>query len=85
MLSTGSTIMNESPVVVGPRDDRVCLGCYKLDPQANCPQCGWPACDPNCPGLQDLAHHGAECVLFRIYARRVQVVSDDFFRYALSA
>jgi len=80
-LSHGSTILSESPVVAGPRDEKVCLGCYKADPKSQCPQCGWPACEASCPGLQDLAHHGAECVLLRTYSRRVQYVSEDFFKY----
>lgn len=69
------------PIVFGPRpDDYVCLGCYSPGPQERCPHCFWPACSSFCSGLTEFEHHGAECIILRLYARRVQFIKDDFFR-----
>ena len=63
-VEEGELILNESPMVVGPRQltKPVCLGCHKeitpTTPWKPCVRCHWPVCSPAC---QDSPAHDAEC------------------------
>ena len=63
-IEEGELILNESPMVVGPRQltKPVCLGCHKeitpTTPWKPCVRCHWPVCSPAC---QDSPAHDAEC------------------------
>ncbi|XP_054267865.1 histone-lysine N-methyltransferase set-18-like isoform X1 [Macrosteles quadrilineatus] len=68
-LVAGEVIMEEAPVVAGPKladPSPVCLGCLRPPGHARCDQCGWPVCSPMCPGLRDPHHHGVECKLLSL-------------------
>ena len=63
-VEEGELILNESPMVVGPRQltKPVCLGCHKeltpSSPGTPCLRCQWPMCSPAC---QASPQHDAEC------------------------
>lgn len=61
-LAAGEEVINELPVVVGPKLDTypLCLGCLApVDASALCSACGWPVCDAECEKLP--MHADAEC------------------------
>lgn len=72
-LAAQSFVYTELPIVVGPKwhaDERdahpmvVCVGCFTAVPFAvstRCPKCHWPACRPDCPGLENEKLHKLEC------------------------
>ncbi|GBP55648.1 SET domain-containing protein SmydA-8, isoform A [Eumeta japonica] len=83
----GDAILTEEPLVFAPKataDPEAfmpCVGCYKkvfTDMEERCPDCGWPVCSGNCPGLKDPQHHGAEC---QILSLRPECVLDDMADY----
>ena len=79
-LEEGELIINETPMVVGPRQltKPVCLGCYKeitaTTPWKPCVRCHWPVCSLKC---QDSPHHDAECRATQAAGARVRVEHFD--------
>lgn len=69
-LSHKDKIVNELPLVLGPKvfdPIPVCLGCYRPPtPGVRCPNCLWPICQPQCPGLTDPHHHSIECFILSL-------------------
>lgn len=68
-LQPGDVILEESPLVVGPKQNSrvVCLGCYAAvdgrDEGDRCTACGWPLCQ-ECANGEATAHRAAECKIF---------------------
>ncbi|XP_034245151.1 SET domain-containing protein SmydA-8-like [Thrips palmi] len=65
-LAAGEEVINELPVVVGPKLDTypLCLGCLApVDASALCSACGWPVCDAQCEKLP--MHADSECKVFQ--------------------
>lgn len=62
-----------------------CVGCFKTitaDP-SSCPRCQWPACDPNCAGLENSKLHGVECSVLALGTRinmSEAMANPNFFR-----
>ena len=81
-VEEGELIMNESPMVVGPRQltKPVCLGCHKeitpTTPWKPCVRCHWPVCSPAC---QDSPAHDAECRCFHQQCLLVRGSIHSFF------
>merc|ERR1719481_1329173 len=75
-LEEGELILNESPMVVGPRQltKPVCLGCHKeitsTTPFIRCVRCNWPMCSREC---MDSPMHDAECRATRAAGKRIKV------------
>lgn len=75
-VEEGELILNESPMVVGPRQltKPVCLGCHKeltpSSPGTPCLRCHWPVCSPAC---QASPQHDAECRATQAAGARVKV------------
>ncbi|XP_075213241.1 SET domain-containing protein SmydA-8-like [Lycorma delicatula] len=69
-LSTNDKIISESPLILGPKmfePTPLCLGCYRPPtPGVRCPNCLWPFCHPQCPGLTDPHHHSVECFILSL-------------------
>ncbi|XP_037944727.1 SET domain-containing protein SmydA-8-like [Teleopsis dalmanni] len=77
-ITAGNVIFTELPLVVGPkwylteRDEQVlvmpCVGCFiPCRIGANqCLRCHWPACSPNCAGLENTNLHGMECIILSL-------------------
>merc|ERR1711892_210123 len=76
----GELILNESPMVVGPRQltKPVCLGCHKeitsTTPFIKCIRCNWPVCSERC---QDSPQHDAECRATKAVGSRIKVEHFD--------
>ncbi|KAI9589935.1 SET domain-containing protein SmydA-8 [Glossina fuscipes] len=71
-LPAGELLITEKPLVVGPcaSGEPVCLGCYKpvtlTTLQYRCPNCKWPLCGKECPGVhQPYGHSACECELLK--------------------
>lgn len=87
-------IFNEHPLVVGPKffgfddNDNVplkCVGCLKriTGQPFSCPRCNWPACSPDCAGLELAKLHGVECSVLALGTRvhMTEALNDpNFFR-----
>jgi len=79
-LEEGELILNESPMVVGPRQltKPVCLGCHKeitaTTPFINCIRCNWPVCSEKC---QDSPMHDSECRATKAAGSRIKVEHFD--------
>lgn len=76
-LKPGDIILEESPLVMGPKQNSrpLCLGCYKdVDCSFVCPRCGWPMCGPECCSKPQ---HAAECQITPTGAReKIKVESS---------
>lgn len=80
-IPANSEIFNEHPLVFGPKffgsvddfDDvpLKCVGCFKTitGQPYSCPRCHWPACAPNCDGLEMSKLHGLECSVLALGTR----------------
>ncbi|KAK9885451.1 hypothetical protein WA026_010947 [Henosepilachna vigintioctopunctata] len=88
-LNPGDLILTEHPIVSGPTPHMVeegpvpCPGCYRLivgEESPRCPNCDFPVCDTRCPGLQDMEHHGHECMILAL--RDISAINGlhDFYR-----
>jgi len=79
-LAEGELILQESPMVIGPRQltKPVCLGCHKVIKSAKdcikCVRCNWPVCSAKC---QDAPVHDAECRATRAAGSRIKVEVFD--------
>merc|ERR1712106_1014623 len=79
-MEEGELILNESPMVVGPRQltKPVCLGCHKeitsTTPFIKCIRCNWPVCSERC---QDSPQHDAECRATKAAGSRIKVEHFD--------
>jgi len=79
-LEEGELILNESPMVIGPRQltKPVCLGCHKeitsTTPFIRCKRCNWPVCSVKC---QDSPMHVAECRATKAAGSRIKVEHFD--------
>lgn len=76
-MHTGEVIIEESPLVIGPKQITrpVCLGCYNdVDGHFKCPTCGWPMCGAECCTSAD---HAAECQLTP-KSRKDQIQVDSY-------
>lgn len=71
-MESDSFILTELPLVVGPKwvQDEMempvttCVGCFSNIPvisAARCKSCHWPACKPDCSGLEAEKLHKIEC------------------------
>jgi len=75
-LPAGELILQESPMVVGPRQltKPVCLGCHKEIESASemikCVRCNWPVCSRKC---MDSPLHVAECRATKAAGGRINV------------
>jgi len=75
-IDEGELILNESPMVVGPRQltKPICLGCHKeitpTTPFIKCIRCNWPVCSKKC---QDSPQHDAECRATKAAGSRIKV------------
>ncbi|XP_035898928.1 SET domain-containing protein SmydA-8 [Anopheles stephensi] len=92
-----TVLFTENPLVIGPKwnldeyEQRSpvvpCVGCFadcNLG-QFYCELCRWPACKPNCPGLDNTNLHGLECGILR-FGRPPKPGDDpdaffDYYRY----
>lgn len=94
-IAANSEIFNEHPLVFGPKffgsvDDfenapLKCVGCFiTITGQPFCcPRCQWPACAPDCSGLEMGKLHGLECSVLALGTRihlNEAMNSPDFFR-----
>lgn len=74
----GDIILQESPLVMGPKQNSrpLCLGCYRdVDGRFVCPRCGWPMCGPECCSKPQ---HTAECQITPTGAKdKIKVISID--------
>merc|ERR1711892_167739 len=79
-MEEGELILNESPMVVGPRQltKPVCLGCHKeitsTTPFIKCIRCNWPVCSERC---QDSPQHDAEGRATKAAGSRIKVEHFD--------
>ena len=84
-VAEGDIILQESPLVMGPKQNSrpLCLGCYKdVDGRFVCPRCGWPMCGPDCCSK---AQHAAECQITPTGAKdKIKVISMDHFNLILN-
>uniref|UniRef100_A0A1B6CVY0 MYND-type domain-containing protein n=1 Tax=Clastoptera arizonana TaxID=38151 RepID=A0A1B6CVY0_9HEMI len=84
-IKIDENLIVESSIVLGPKivdPEPVCLGC--LRPQTGpvrCPNCLWPVCSAQCPGLFDAHKHAAECMILSI--RRGKHSESKNFRYEI--
>lgn len=75
-LEEGELVLNETPMVVGPRQltKPVCLGCHQeltpTSPRIQCARCNWPVCSVRC---QDSPQHDAECRATQAAGSRIKV------------
>lgn len=73
-IPAGTLILNELPMIVGPRQlsKPVCLGCHKEIADAKscrpCSRCHWPVCSTKC---QDSPIHEPECRIIRYGGAKV--------------
>lgn len=94
-IAANSEIFNEHPLVFGPKffgsvDDckeapLKCVGCFKTiaGQLFSCPRCNWPACAPDCSGLDMGKLHGIECSVLALGTRihlEKAMTRPDFFR-----
>lgn len=94
-IPKGSVILNEVPLVIGPKTHTdpesqwiPCVGCYLSlsvnNPPARCLQCGWPTCATHCPGLSNQKGHAMECPILKLRPSFAVNNLEDFYRhYAL--
>ncbi|XP_023326741.1 uncharacterized protein LOC111700149 isoform X2 [Eurytemora carolleeae] len=75
-LAEGELILQESPMVIGPRQltKPVCLGCHKeiasSSEMIKCIRCNWPVCSLKC---QDSPQHDPECRATKAAGSKVNV------------
>ncbi|XP_055596645.1 SET domain-containing protein SmydA-8 [Uranotaenia lowii] len=93
-IPKGTVLFTEAPLVIGPKWNLAeyeqrsimvpCVGCF-ADCQLGlytCPSCRWPACKPDCPGLENANLHGLECGILRIGGGpKMKDDTEAFFDY----
>lgn len=95
-----SVIFVEAPLAVGPKwtvDEELeradlfpCVGCFRPvhlsggSVAERCPGCAWPACSPECAGLNDPQRHAIECAVLSM-DRPAKSRYDDYRSDALLA
>uniref|UniRef100_A0A182XA70 MYND-type domain-containing protein n=1 Tax=Anopheles quadriannulatus TaxID=34691 RepID=A0A182XA70_ANOQN len=96
-IEKDTILFSENPLVIGPKWNLAdyeqrstvvpCVGCF-TDCQLGqfyCEFCRWPACKPDCPGLENSNLHGLECGVLR-FGRPPKPGDDpemffDYYRY----
>ncbi|XP_062711433.1 SET domain-containing protein SmydA-8 isoform X2 [Aedes albopictus] len=90
-------LFTEAPMVIGPKWNLAeyeqrsttvpCVGCF-ADCQLGlyrCEACQWPACKPDCPGLENANLHALECGILRFGAgpkpKHDPEAIFDYYRY----
>ncbi|XP_058833214.1 SET domain-containing protein SmydA-8 isoform X2 [Topomyia yanbarensis] len=96
-IPKGTILFIETPLVIGPKWNLAeyeqrsmtvpCVGCFS-DCQLGlyrCQACHWPACKPDCPGLENANLHALECGILRLGAgpkpRDDPEAMFDYYRY----
>ncbi|XP_018563555.1 protein msta-like [Anoplophora glabripennis] len=89
-LNPSDVIFTDSPIVFGPKPHRIeegsfpCVGCCRLlDDQTceRCPECFWPVCKTDCPGLKVAQVHGFECKVLKLRPPSEPKSFFDYYRF----